>query len=108
MNLRLDPWFAQLENLALVDVVIGATLLLIVTFLLSVPGTREGIPHRLFRLFGPVLVYGFATWWMIQVPPRDRAACDRTRTRRVLVPRSLTPRKPTGGLPRAVHHGRPR
>ena len=67
MNLRLDPWFAQLENLALVDVAIGGALLLMVTFLLSVPGTREGIPHRLFRLFGPVSVYGFATWWMIQV-----------------------------------------
>ena len=67
MNLRLDPWFAQLENLALVDVAIGGILLLIVTFLLSVPCTREGIPHRLVRLFGPVSVYGFATWWMIQV-----------------------------------------
>ena len=67
MNLRLDPWFAHLENLVLLVVTIGAVLLLIVTFLLSVPGTREGIPHRLFRLFGPVSVYGFATWWMIQV-----------------------------------------
>jgi hypothetical protein len=67
MNLRLDPWFAQPENLALVEVSIGAVLLIIITLLLSVPGTREGIPHRLFRLFGPVAVYGFATWWMIQV-----------------------------------------
>jgi len=67
MNLRLDPWFAQPENLAVVDVAIGGVLLLIVTFLLSVPCTREGIPHRLVRLFGPVSVYGFATWWMIQV-----------------------------------------
>jgi len=67
MNLRLDPWFAQPENLAVVDVAIGGVLLLIVTFLLSVPSTREGIPHRLVRLFGPVSVYGFATWWMIQV-----------------------------------------
>lgn len=67
MNLRLDPWFAQLENLAVVEVVIGAVLLLLVTFLLSMPGARERIPHRLFRLFGPASVYGLATWWMIQV-----------------------------------------
>ncbi|MGA8312293.1 MAG: hypothetical protein WB755_19845 [Terriglobales bacterium] len=67
MNLRLDPWFGQLENLALVDVAIGAALLLMVTFLLSVPGAREGISHRLFRLFVPLSVYGLATWWMIQV-----------------------------------------
>lgn len=53
MNLRLDPWFAQPVNLAVVDVAIGGVLLLIVTFLLSVPCTREGIPHRLVRLFGP-------------------------------------------------------
>jgi len=57
MNLRLDPWFAQLENLTLVVVAMGAALLLMVTFLLSVPGAREGMPHRLFRLFGPVSVY---------------------------------------------------
>jgi hypothetical protein len=67
MNPRLDLWFAHLENLVILDVTIGAVLLLIVTFLLSVPCTREGIPHRLVRLFGPVSVYGFATWWMIQV-----------------------------------------
>ena len=63
----LNLLLAQLENHALVSVAIGAALLLIVTFLLSVPSARERIPNRLFRLFVPVSIYGLAAWWMIQV-----------------------------------------
>jgi hypothetical protein len=63
----LNLLFAQLENHPLISVAIGAVLLLIVTFLLSVPGARERIPYRLFRLFVPLSIYGLASWWMIQV-----------------------------------------
>ena len=67
MVLLLDLLFTELENHLLISVAIGAALLLIVAFLLSVPGARERIPHRLFRLFVPVSIYGLVVWWMIQV-----------------------------------------
>ena len=67
MALALNLSLAQLENHPLVSVAIGAAMLLLVTFLLSVPGARERLPHRLFRLFVPVSIYGLTIWWMIQV-----------------------------------------
>jgi hypothetical protein len=67
MALPLNLLLAQLDNHPLISVAIGAVLLLIVTFLLSVPGARERIPHRLFRLFVPLSIYGLVSWWMIQV-----------------------------------------
>src|SRR4029077_20219636 len=78
MNLRLDPWFAQLENLAFVDVAIGTVVLLIVTFLLSVPAHAKGSPSPLSPVWPRVGV------WICHLvddsgPPRDRAVCDRTR-----------------------------